>query len=60
MSIYENLIFGLRNEGILPNLTLHEKKYKLKIIDILKDFNLGLENRLKMNKFDSYLEVSNK
>ncbi|GEM_PF-1412581 len=47
MSIYENLIFGLRNEGILPNLTFYmKKKYKLKIIDILKDFNLGLENRL--------------
>ncbi|GAB1473414.1 ATP-binding cassette domain-containing protein [Bacteroidota bacterium] len=47
MSIYENLIFGLRNEGIFPNLNFYmQKKYKLKIIDILKDFNLGLENRL--------------
>ena len=47
MSIYENLIFGLRNEGIFPNLNFYtQKKYKQKIIDILKDFNLGLENRL--------------
>jgi putative ABC transport system ATP-binding protein len=47
MSIYENLIFGLRNEGIFPNLKFYmQKKYKKKIIDVLKDFNLGLENRL--------------
>jgi len=47
MSIYENLMFGLRNDGIFPNLKWYkQKKYKNKIADVLKDFNLGLENRL--------------
>ena len=47
MSIYENLIFSLRKEGIFPNLNFYtQKTYKQKIIDILKEFNLGLENRL--------------
>jgi putative tryptophan/tyrosine transport system ATP-binding protein len=47
MTIYENLIFSLRNEGIVPNLKLYrQKKYKDRIIEVLSDFNLGLENRL--------------
>jgi putative tryptophan/tyrosine transport system ATP-binding protein len=47
MTIFENLIFGLRDEGIVPNLFFYkQKKYKDKIVKVLKDFDLGLENRL--------------
>lgn len=47
MTIFENLIFGLRDEGIVPNLFFYkQKKYKDKIVKVLKEFNLGLENRL--------------
>lgn len=47
MTVYENLIFGLRNKGKFPNLRFYKHKlYQNKIIDVLKDFNMGLENRL--------------
>lgn len=47
MSIYENLIFGLKNEGMVPNLSFYmRKKAKEKIKKILSEFGLGLENRL--------------
>ena len=47
MSIYENLVFGLKNEGILPNFSYYNKKrYLIKIVEVLQDFNLNLENRL--------------
>lgn len=47
MTIYENLVFGLKNEGMLPNLgCYHKKAYKEKIINVLRVFELGLENRL--------------
>ena len=47
MTIYENLVFGLKNEGMLPNLdSYHKKVYKEKIINVLRVFELGLEKRL--------------
>ena len=47
MSIYENLIFGFKNEGITPNLKRYKhNKYKEQIIKVLADFGLGLEKRL--------------
>lgn len=47
MTIYENLVFGLKNKGMLPNLDCyHKKAYKENIINVLRIFELGLENRL--------------
>ena len=48
MSIYENLMFGFRNEGLIPNLKIYkQKKYKDRIIKALASFDLGLEKRLE-------------
>ena len=47
MSIYENLIFGFKNAGVLPNLKFYKQnKYKEQIINVLAEFSLGLEKRL--------------
>ena len=47
MTIYENLIFGLKNDGMSPNLNFYNrKKFRTKIINVLKEFDIGLENRL--------------
>jgi putative ABC transport system ATP-binding protein len=47
MSIYENLVFGLKQDGMCFNLNPYrQKKYKERIVRILSDFNLGLEYRL--------------
>lgn len=47
MSIYENLIFGLKNEGMVPNLSFYMKRKAIeKIKKVLSEFDLGLENRL--------------
>lgn len=47
MSIYENLIFGLKDEGTVPNLSFYMKRKAIeKIKKVLSEFDLGLENRL--------------
>jgi putative ABC transport system ATP-binding protein len=47
MSIYENLVFGLKNDGMKFNLSFYKRnKYREKIIQVLSDFNLGFEKRL--------------
>jgi putative ABC transport system ATP-binding protein len=47
MTVYENLIFALKNHGMSPNLRLFEKKtYKEIVIGKLKEFNIGLEKRI--------------
>jgi len=47
MTIYENLIFSFKQEGMKPDLRFYYSKgYKQKIVEILSLFNLGLENRL--------------
>lgn len=47
MTIYENLIFALKNHGMNPNFRLFENKaFKGIVIDKLKEFNIGLDNRI--------------
>jgi len=47
MTVYENLIFGLKNLGMIPNFRMFEQKnYKNIISRKLKEFNIGLEKRL--------------
>ena len=47
MTVYENLIFGLKKEGMLLNLNFYQqKRYRQRVLEILTCFNLGLENRL--------------
>jgi putative ABC transport system ATP-binding protein len=47
MTIYENLIFALKNNGMKPNFRLFQNKnYKEIVTDKLKEFNIGLEKRI--------------
>ena len=47
MTIYENLIFGLAHKGMVPNFKIYKNRiYRKIIIDVIKEFNIGLENRL--------------
>jgi|WetSurMetagenome_2_1015567.scaffolds.fasta_scaffold79633_2 putative tryptophan/tyrosine transport system ATP-binding protein len=47
MTIYENLIFGLRNDGMYPNLRFYkQKKFRTRVVNVLKEFDIGLEKRL--------------
>lgn len=47
MTIYENLIFALKNSGMNPNLRFFEqKKFREIVLNKLKEFNLGLEKRI--------------
>jgi putative ABC transport system ATP-binding protein len=47
MTVYENLIFGLKEDKMLPNLRFYNKQgYRDKVKTILEEFNIGLEKRL--------------
>lgn len=47
MTVYENLIFALKNHGMYPNFSLYgNKAYKEIVIDKLKEFNIGLDYRI--------------
>jgi putative ABC transport system ATP-binding protein len=47
MTVYENLIFGLKDDNMLPNLRFYNNlRYREKVKTILEEFNIGLEKRL--------------
>jgi len=47
MTVYENLIFGLKDLGMRPNFNFYEQKSFRKIIlNKLKEFDIGLEKRI--------------
>ncbi len=47
MTVYENLIFALRNSGMNPNFKFYkQKKYKEFVINKLEEFNVGIEKRI--------------
>ena len=47
MTLYENLIFGLKKPGTTPNLRFYKQRgYRTKMVSVLKEFEIGLENRL--------------
>ena len=47
MTVYENLIFGLREQGMRPNFNLYSRKeFRIRVIEVLKQFKIGLEKRL--------------
>jgi putative ABC transport system ATP-binding protein len=47
MTVYENLVFGLRALGMHPNFRFFEqKKFREIISNKLKEFNVGLEKRI--------------
>lgn len=47
MTVYENLIFGLKTEGMRANFKFFSNlRFRIKVISILKEFNVRLEDRL--------------
>lgn len=47
MTVYENLIFGLKKDGMYPNFKSYsQRRYRNKITGILEEFDIGLERRL--------------
>jgi len=47
MTVYENLIFALKNSGMTPNFKFYkQKKYKKIVINKLEEFNVGIEKRI--------------
>lgn len=47
MTVYENLIFGLKNLGMKPNLNYYEhKNFRKAVVNKLKEFDIGLERRI--------------
>jgi len=47
MTVYENLIFALRNSGMNPNFKFYkQKKYKEIVLNKLEEFNVGIEKRI--------------
>jgi len=47
MTVYENLIFGLREDGMRPNMKFYsQKSFRNKVVEALLEFNTGLEKRL--------------
>ncbi len=47
MTVYENLIFALKSNGMHPNFRLFKNKnYKETVIEKLKEFNIRLEKRI--------------
>jgi putative ABC transport system ATP-binding protein len=47
MTVYENLIFGLKEYGMKPNLKFYsQKNFRNKAFEALGEFNIGLEKRL--------------
>lgn len=47
MTVYENLIFGLKDENMRPNFRFYNNQsFRKKVKAVLEEFNIGLEKRL--------------